>query len=169
MSRFLYFAYGSNMLSARLRERTPSARALGPARLDGHALRWHKAAADGSGKCDIVPDASADAGVWGVLYDIALAEKPLLDAAETLGIGYTEKHVDVRAAQGEHRARAYVALLTDAAAVPYDWYKALVVGGAREHALDAAYVAALDAAACKPDTDAERAARHFALSRRVAE
>ena len=51
---FITFAYGSNMPSARLRGRCPSARAIGIAELRGHELRWHKRSKDGSGKCDIV-------------------------------------------------------------------------------------------------------------------
>jgi hypothetical protein len=42
------------MLSARLRQRVPGARLIGASTLRGHALRWHKVATDGSGKCDIV-------------------------------------------------------------------------------------------------------------------
>lgn len=49
---FLNFAYGSNMLTDRLRERVPSARPVAVARLAGHSLRWHKVSIDGSGKCD---------------------------------------------------------------------------------------------------------------------
>ena len=49
---FITFAYGSNMPSARLRGRCPSARAIGIAELRGHELRWHKRSKDGSGKCD---------------------------------------------------------------------------------------------------------------------
>ena len=79
---FHYFAYGSNLLSTRLQQRTPSARALAPAVLEGHALRWHKAGADGSGKCDVVAVDGAGHRVIGVVYEIARSEKPLLDAAE---------------------------------------------------------------------------------------
>ena len=48
----LYFAYGSNMLTARLRERMPSCKPLGIAKLPGHALRFHKRSKDQSGKCN---------------------------------------------------------------------------------------------------------------------
>jgi hypothetical protein len=164
MSRFLYFAYGSNMLSARLRERTPSARPLGVARLEGHVLRWHKAGRDGSGKCDIVAAATPLAHVQGVVYEVALADKPQLDAAEALGVGYAEVETVVHLAGAALRARAYAALQTDPAVLPYDWYKALVVGGACEHGLSADYVAALQAVPARPDPDADRAARHFALA-----
>lgn len=58
------FAYGSNMLVARLTERVPSARPIGIGQLKGHVLRWHKRSKDGSGKCDIeITESDADS-VW---------------------------------------------------------------------------------------------------------
>ena len=51
--RVRYFAYSSNMLTDRLRERVPSATAIGIGQLAGHSLRWDKRSErDGSGKCD---------------------------------------------------------------------------------------------------------------------
>lgn len=60
---FLNFAYGSNMLTARLRERVSSARPVGTACLPGFSLRWHKVSVDRSGKCDVVEDATPGACV----------------------------------------------------------------------------------------------------------
>jgi gamma-glutamylcyclotransferase len=163
MSHFLYFAYGSNMLAARLRERTPSATVLGAAELPGHALRWHKAGADGSGKCDVVEVDAPDARVYGVLYRIALSEQARLDAAESLGVGYADKHAAVLAGGQTLQARLYVALVTDPALRPFDWYRALVLSGAREHALPDAYVAQLAAVPTRADADVARSRRHWAL------
>ena len=162
-SRFLYFAYGSNMLSARLLARTPTARVVGVARLLHHSLRWHKLGADGSGKCDVVPAAVGDTGVHGVLFDIALAEKPLLDAAEDRGVSYADKLLSVECNGQDVMAWTYLALKTDAETKPFDWYKALVVAGAQEHKLPPAYVQQLVAVPAQMDTDTRRAARHFAL------
>ena len=44
----LYFAYGSNMLTARLHKRCPSARILGTAVAPGLVLRFWKRSKDGS-------------------------------------------------------------------------------------------------------------------------
>ena len=143
---YRYFAYGSNMSSPRLRQRTPSARALGIARLSGHALRWHKLGRDGTGKCDIVPcGEDANEVVWGALYEIAVAEKALLDRIEGLGIGYSETQVFATTAAGGVWALTYQAKpdRIDPTLRPRPDYKAHVLAGAVEHGLPARYVAAL--------------------------
>ena len=161
-THFLYFAYGSNLLSARLKARTPSARARGMALLEGHALRWHMSSLDGSGKCDVVANEASH--VQGVVYEIALHEKPHLDAAESLGSGYCERQLSVRMGAETHPVWLYCALRTDPLAQPYDWYKGLVMAGAREHGLGADYIRDLEAVQAKADADAARAALHFKLA-----
>ena len=159
---FRYFAYGSNMSTERLRGRTPSARALGVGRLMHHTLRWHKLGRDGSGKCDVEPArishqvtkrlgekcglARPSDVVWGVLFAVSWAEKPALDAAEGLGIGYFEKEVRIVTDDGECRALTYHANpdRIDSTLRPRDWYKDYVVRGAREHGLPSHYVRALE-------------------------
>jgi gamma-glutamylcyclotransferase len=160
------FSYGSNMLWRRIRARVPSARPLGPAVLRGHRLEWHKTGRDRSGKCDVVATNDPAHVVHGVLYEFVAAEKALLDAAEGLGAGYDEKQVEVEVegANGRVHAWLYCATATDTTLLPYSWYKALVVAGAREHALPAAYIAQLEAVIATDDDDAERHALHIALA-----
>lgn len=162
--RFHYFAYGSNLLSARLRERTPSARVIGPAVLARHELRWHNVGMDGSGKCDVIAATRPDSHVLGVVYEIDRADKPVLDAAESLGVGYAERETVITLAGRPMTAWIYHALMIDAQLLPYDWYKALVLAGAREHGFDPHYVDALRAVPSRPDADAARAAHHFRLA-----
>ena len=133
------------MSTERLRGRTPSARALGVGRLMHHTLRWHKLGRDGSGKCDVEQACPSDV-VWGVLFAVSWAEKPALDAAEGLGIGYFEKEVRIVTDDGECRALTYHANpdRTDSTLRPRDWYKDYVVRGAREHGLPSHYVRALE-------------------------
>ena len=52
---FLYFGYGSNMLTERLRarERCPSAKCIGIAEVTGYALEFSKPGEDGSGKATL--------------------------------------------------------------------------------------------------------------------
>jgi hypothetical protein len=158
------FSYGSNMLWRRIRARVPSARPLGAAVLRGHRLEWHKAGRDRSGKCDVVATDDPAHVVHGVLYEFFAAEKALLDAAEGLGAGYDEKQVEVESAHGRVHAWLYYATGTDTTLLPYSWYKALVVAGAREHALPDAYIARLEAVIATEDEDAERHALHIALA-----
>jgi len=156
--RVTIFAYGSNMRSSRLKARTPSATPLGAGKLKGHALRWHKTGNDGSGKCDVEHTGRDDDAVWGVLYTLDAAEKQDLDKAEALGIGYTEQCATIQIGDETINAWFYVAIDTSPDLTPYHWYKAFVVEGAREHALPADYIAALEAVASMPDDDEERAA-----------
>jgi gamma-glutamylcyclotransferase len=159
-----YFAYGSNMSTKRLRERVPSARAIGAGVLKGHKLCWHKLSKkDGSGKCDAAPSNDADAVVYGVLFEINVAEKPALDRFEGLGFGYEEKEVDIDVQGQLHRASTYYATTCVPSLKPWSWYRAHVVAGAREHGLPMAYIEALEAAAAAEDPDRERHEREMAI------
>jgi gamma-glutamylcyclotransferase len=156
--RVLYFAYGSNMLTARLRERVPSATAIGIGQLAGHALRWDKRSLqDGSGKCDAEATSRNDDVVWGVLFELDPEDKPALDQAEGVGAGYFERSVNVLTEAGLVAAVTYCATDKDATLRPYHWYKALVIAGAREHGLPPSYRSRLELVATVSDTDAGRA------------
>ena len=48
----LYFAYGSNMSSRRLKNRVESANVISTGILEKYKLKFHKISEDGSGKCD---------------------------------------------------------------------------------------------------------------------
>ena len=161
---FLNFAYGSNMLTRRLQERVPSARPISIASLTGYELRWHKVSQDHSGKCDVVQVETPQVKVLGIVYEILTSEKASLDAAEGLGNGYDEKQVVLETKGGTMQAQAYFATNIDPSQLPYTWYKALVVAGAKEHGLPAAYVSKLEAVAAKVDANAQRAAKNFAIA-----
>jgi gamma-glutamylcyclotransferase len=158
------FAYGSNMPTARLRERCPSAQPLGVAELRGYELRWHKISRkDGSGKCDIVRTDRPGAAVFGVLYKIAASEGADLDSAEGLGFGYDEAEIEVCHDGDQRTVTAYVATATDPALKPYSWYRALVVAGAKEHGLPTDYIAKLEAVLAEEDQDQERHGKNMAI------
>ncbi|HEV8308569.1 MAG TPA: gamma-glutamylcyclotransferase family protein [Methylomirabilota bacterium] len=161
--KFLYFAYGSNMLSRRLLSRTPSAIAVGVGYTTGRRLTFDKVSSDGSGKCDIEPTANPTDRVYGALFEIVSAEKPALDDAEGLGKGYREARVTVFTSGANREALAYVATAKEPALRPYHWYKALVVAGATEHALPRPYVEWLRTVESKQDPKAKRRAENEAL------
>jgi len=155
-----YFAYGSNMLTDRLRERVPSAKAIGVGQLLGHALRWDKRSGrDGSGKCDAEATSLKDDVVWGVLFELDAQEKPSLDKAEGVGDGYLEKTVNVLTESGPVTAVTYCATDKDPTLRPYHWYKALVIAGAREHGLPPSYRSRLELVVTVSDTGTARANR----------
>jgi len=153
--RFLYFGYGSNMLSIRLQRRTPSAVAQATGHVTGRRLTFHKKSDDGSGKGDAETTGNGEDRVEGVLFWIDRGERAALDEAEGLGHGYEEAMVDVVTANGTLKALAYVASAgaTDSARRPYHWYKRLVLAGAIEHGLPAATIAAIRA---EPSVDDPR-------------
>jgi len=140
--RFLYFAYGSNMLTARLMARCPSANVIGQANAYDHALEFTKLSRDQSGKATIISTAGQGLLTHGVLFEIAKSDLPRLDRAEGVGYGY-DRYDDFKfrlAANDEHvTATVYLASKTVPHLKPYDWYLALVIAGAHEHGLGAGY------------------------------
>lgn len=157
----LIFAYGSNLCMGRLKGRVPSARVVTVASLAGYALKFHKRSRlDGSGKADAYKTDRASDVVWGVVYEIDPTEKPNLDKAEGLGAGYDEKAVTVKSADGtDIVALVYVATDIDPDLVPYGWYKAHVVRGARQHGLPEEYVKRIEMQASSDDLKQDRVRR----------
>lgn len=153
-----YFAYGSNLLTERLQRRVPTARPAGIGRVRGHRLCFHMTGTDGSGKCNALPVAAGDHGVWGAVYEIDPAEKPCLDAAESLGIGYDIVDVTVETGDGPWQAYLYRAReeCIDDTLAPFVWYRNFVLAGARQKALPNAYVHAIAAVAAQLDPDPTR-------------
>ena len=77
----LYFAYGSNMNWAQMRERCPSARFVCVAKLKDHHLAFtRRSNRRGCGVADAVPDQGHS--VWGVVYQIEERDIYRLDQAE---------------------------------------------------------------------------------------
>lgn len=157
-SKVLYFAYGSNMLSSRLRapNRTPSAAFLNAGFVEGRKLTFDKLSSDGSGKCDMEFTGNPSDKVHGVLYEIIQSEKTALDKAEGLGKGYKEQTVDVTTPYGPYEAIAYIATSKEPNLKPFHWYKELVIAGAIEHRLPEEYIQSIKAVDSKPDANSER-------------
>ncbi len=160
-----YFGYGSNMLTDRLQGRVRSATPVTTARLDAYSLCFHKRSRDGSGKCNIVPD--DDQTVHGVVFDVASSGLHALDEAEQRGRGYSRQTLTVRDESCTFEVFAYVAqsAYVDDALLPYDWYRALVLAGAREHRLPHSYVAEIESIQSYPDPNEERRRRYQHLLR----
>lgn len=154
-----YFAYGSNLCRTRLLERVPSAEPVGVALLAAHRLVWNKRGVDGSAKCNVEP--ASDSGVWGAV--IAMTP-PGVEALDRIEPGYARSAVRIRRADSELDAFTYVALpeSVDADLRPFTWYRDLVVAGAHQIGLPAAYVESLRAVETRADGDRARARRNRA-------
>lgn len=141
MTRVLYFAYGSNMRTARLRERVGPVQALGPARLPGHALRTDKPGRDGTAKANL--RRSPDAAVHGVLFELTEDALAILDRFEG---GYRRERVRVELSTGERvEAITYVSERRGRDPRLAAEYLGHLVAGAREHGLPDAWIAILEA------------------------
>lgn len=137
MTNFIYFAYGSNLLTQRLTARCPSAKPIGIARAPGFESGFFLKSSDGSGKVGILPKVGAE--VWGVLYDIQLDEQHILDRFEGTPHVYTRQDIEIdnNASHDLKRAVTYFPCeeYLTTSDIPYDWYRALCLGGARQHKL----------------------------------
>lgn len=152
----LYFAYGSNMSTPRLRARLADSRPLGRAFVDDWQLAFNKPGRDGTRKANLVPSVGARA--WGVLFEIPRDAWSVLDAFEP---GYTRHAFRFeRPTREPLMAQAYVyspapTTALDAAPIPTPKtaqgsalpgapsaaYLAHVLAGAREHALPESHIA----------------------------
>jgi hypothetical protein len=139
----VYFAYGSNMSTAQLREHLPRCKPLGVATLPGHELRFHKRDTDKSGKCNAFATGD-DNRVVGVLISFDPAERAKLDEAEGVGSGFEHAMVTVINEKGRRR-KVLIYLASpdhvDDGLKPYHWYKDLVLAGGKEHGLPPEYLA----------------------------
>lgn len=163
---FYYFAYGSNMLTARLLARCPSALPVGRAEAADFALEFSKRSRDDSGKATLSKSTRINHRSFGVLFEMEEVELVRLDRIEGNGKGYErDNDFAVRLIdRGEIvQAKTYRATTTHSHLKPYDWYLALVIAGAREHHLDEAYVAALRRVAFETDRQFVRETRKEAI------
>ena len=155
----LYFGYGSNMPKVRIEQRLGPVERLGTAFLTGYTLRFHKRSKrDGSGKCDAFRTDNPDDRLWGVVDRLSDEQFAKLDSYE--GPGYVRTTVPVTLSNQTVEAGLYVAKpqAVSPGLPPFDWYKELVLMGARELQLPIGYIEAIEAAHAVPDPDPERAA-----------
>ena len=132
---------------------------------EGYALRFHKRGGDGSGKCDAFRTGEPADRLWGALY--RLNERQLADLDRIEGSGYRRATVEVFLGDRALEADLYVARpeAREAGLLPFDWYKEIVLAGARENGLSQGYLDAIEAVPSVADPDLERAARNRAVLR----
>ena len=153
----LYAAYGSNLHPRRLTERASSARLMATSFLPSWSLHFHKRSNDGSGKCNIL--AGSD-GIYVAIFDISGKDKLALDRIEGLGRGYSETLLSIPEI-GD--CVTYVAQQShiDGSLAPYDWYKELVLMGARVHGFPDDYSQRISSLQATEDPDPDRRAKSW--------
>ncbi len=159
-----YFAFGSNLASARLLQRIPAATVQSVATLSEHQLCWRKNDRGQSGKCDIDFTGDPDHLVYGVVYHMTANEKLELDVYETTGFGYDHKTIEVTTLEGNSiDAFTYFALDIDHNQQPFHWYKEHVLRGALEHDFPLDYVEQIRATLSIDDHDTQRHQQELAI------
>jgi len=154
-----YFAYGSNMHPNRMKQRVPSAEAVGIARLGKYSVCFHKRGwKDGSGKCNAHFTGDPGDEVIGVIYKVLSSEKSMLDSCEGVGNGYEVRNITVLHDNDKRAVFTYIAeeMHIDDKLVPYSWYKLYVVHGARHHGLPESYILSLNSVRAIEDPDCDR-------------
>ena len=160
MAQFLYFGYGSNMLTKKLKSRCPSAVKIDVCRTKEYTLKFHKESSDGSGKGDMAKAEAETDELYGVAFSIDKSEESNLDGAEGYGYGYDKKEIDVEGiTKGPLRVWTYFATKFTKKK-PYDWYKRQTVEGAREHDLPEDYIKKIEVFESIEDDDKERVVRN---------
>lgn len=153
----LYAAYGSNLHPLRLGDRISSAKLVGTSFLPDWSLHFHKRSRDKSGKCNIV---SGGRGIYVAVFDISNGDKVILDQVEGLGSGYAAISLvvqDIGECMSYSAENSYI----DNSLVPYDWYKELVLVGARAHDFPIEYIDKITAVTARQDPDPRRNAMRW--------
>jgi hypothetical protein len=133
----LYFAYGSNMSLAPMKARCPASKPLGPAR-----LMRHRFLVNADGYATVLRDPRR--AVWGLLWDLALADVPALDRYESVHTNLYAKTVQpVLTESGPRRALIYLARRHQPGE-PRPGYMEEILASAREAGLPAAYLVELE-------------------------
>lgn len=160
------FSYGSNMLSARIKNRVKSFKYFGIGFIEGYTLKFHKSSKDKSGKANAFFTGRKEDCIWGVIGEIDKNDKPILDKFEGLGKGYNEKIININLSEkSKIEAITYIAdkEFIDEELFPYDWYKEFVFKGAIENSLPAIYIASIKLIKSRKDENTERSDRNFEI------
>ncbi|TVQ37246.1 MAG: gamma-glutamylcyclotransferase [Wenzhouxiangella sp.] len=160
-----YLAYGSNLHPARLEARLGRVECLGRVRLPGWRLCFDKRGSDRSAKANLRAAPGTGQVAWGAVFRLNRAQYVELDRFEGVGRGYETFWLDLVLEGREQPALTYLSpshWRTDNSK-PYDWYRDLVLAGARYHNFPEDYCAAIARVPAVEDPDTKRAARQNSL------
>ena len=154
-----YFAYGSNLIFERITERLGKVKFLGAASIENWCLRFNKLGKDGSGKCNIIE--SKGEFVYGVLYRISPLQKTKLDEFE---LGYNTICLQLPLF-GKCISYQAIEIEDDRVCTIYDWYRELVLIGAKRYGFPPQYVSMLEKQRTTEDSDKTRRNKNLEILR----
>ncbi|XP_068584649.1 gamma-glutamylcyclotransferase a [Cebidichthys violaceus] len=146
--RFMYFAFGSNLLKERLQLANRSAVFHTTGRLKDHELNFGLCEKSGytawhGGVATIASCPGED--VWGVIWTLSNEDLPRLDKQEGVNIGiYSPLEVSVETDKGPILCRTYQ-MMNFHASPPSPQYKQVVCLGAKQNGLPVEYLKRLEA------------------------
>ena len=143
----LYFAYASNLSTRQMDHRCRSRETISRAALQGYRLDFPRRSyrPRGRGVAGVVPDAGGSDR--GVVYDISDDDLARLDRAEGVPKSYVRRRVTVEP-RGGGTLEVWTYFANPEPGAPFRpsrEYLDVILEGAREHGLDADYIAALEA------------------------
>ncbi|KAG6450518.1 gamma-glutamylcyclotransferase [Manduca sexta] len=151
---FLYFSYGGNLLTARVRMHNPSAEFVSIARLDNYRMDFIKYSKFWGGPtATLVP--TANSHVWGVVWRLHRDDMVSLDDQKGVDVKkYYIKYVEVSTPyMGSFLCRAYIQKVNplprgDNDVIPVERWpsftlKEVMIHGAREHGFPEYYIQSL--------------------------
>ncbi|MDK1289477.1 gamma-glutamylcyclotransferase family protein [Pseudoalteromonas umbrosa] len=153
---YLYFAYGSNLSSLRLKQRLPLVKLKGIATLKGYKLTFNMLSTDGSAKCNIIKSPE-ESMVYGAVYVLNHEQISHLDDIE--GARYDRVQFDVLIGNDDYvSVHCYVANTFVNKELPFDWYKHHVFVGAQEHGFPIDYIEMIKTQKSTADADKKKQA-----------
>jgi gamma-glutamylcyclotransferase (GGCT)/AIG2-like uncharacterized protein YtfP len=136
IKRAYYFAYGSNMLPARLIERIVKYHTAFKTVFPRHKFIYNKKSIDGTAKANVEPDDGAE--VHGVCFEVDENDLGILKKYEG---GYDQRNIVVTAENGDEvQAVTYISASVDSALKVSAEYKSMVLKGAKHWGLSEAYI-----------------------------
>ncbi len=155
-----FFAYGMNMLGAKIMSLVTFPQYRGVGRLQGYQMRFNKRGhKDNSGNTNLVKTGNPKDVVYGVVYEFGDSYKGDIERAEGLGFGYHAETLTVQLEDESIKVTAYVADEGDIndRLLPFEWYRDIVLLAAKQHGLPKEYIQYLESIQVTPDPDSARA------------
>lgn len=136
-----YFAYGSNLSTQYIRAYCPSATFVMKAQLPNYRVEFRRYSENLQGGISSIIEAPGEL-VWGVIYEIQVAEIEALDILEDVPQGIYKREVFLVLGEDRqwHEADLYRVANPSGPYTPSKAYLEDMIAGAKEHGLAAGYV-----------------------------